>query len=247
MPAKFRPIRLFALLPALLVLAGCGDEMRKQFGLGKNAPDEFQVVRRAPLALPPDFGLRPPQPGAIRPQEGSTSDQARSTVLGASDQAAQAPATAAPSADPAAPAASPRSPVAASTIGGAAPPPAAAPTPSAMAQTAMAAPRPAPMTQPPGPSGAEIAFLRQAGAANTPPNIRTMISEDLTKLAEADSRFIDKLLIWQKKDPPTAVVVDAKKETQRLQENAALGKATTDGTTPTITRKKKGLLEGLFF
>jgi hypothetical protein len=235
MPGKFRPIRLLALLPALALLAGCGDEMKKQFGLGKNAPDEFQVVRRAPLSLPPDFALRPPQPGAVRPQEGSTSDQARSTVLGASDQA-QAPAA---PVDPAAPSASPRSPVASSIIGGAVPGATRAP-----AQTAMA-PRPAP--EPPGPSQAEISLLRQAGAPNTPPNIRAQISEDLTRLAEADSRFIDKLLIWQKKEPPTAVVVDAKKETQRLQENAALGKATTDGTTPTITRKKKGLLEGLFF
>lgn len=234
-PFRFGPIRLLALLPALLLLAGCGEEMRKQFGLGKNAPDEFQVVRRAPLSLPPDFALRPPQPGAIRPQEGSVSDQARSTVLGQTDQA-QAPAR--PPVDPAAPSSSPRSPVSASTIGGAVPPA------RTQAQPAAAA-RPAP--EPPGPSRAEVALLRQAGAADTPPNIRTMISEDLTRLAEADSRFIDKLLVWQKKDSPTAVVVDAKKETQRLQENAALGKPTTDGTTPTITRKKKGLLEGLFF
>ncbi len=238
MSSKARPIRfqLLALLPALLLLAGCGDEMRKQFGLGKNPPDEFQVVRRAPLSLPPDFGLRPPQPGAVRPQEGMVSDQARSAVLGQSDQAA-----APPPVDPAAPSASPRSPVAAGTIGGAAPA-----APRAPAQAAMA-PRPAPVAEPPGPSRAEVALLRQAGAANTPPNIRSQISEDLTRLAEADSRFIDKLLVWQKKEPPTAVVVDAKKETQRLQENAALGKSTTDGTTPTITRKKKGLLEGLFF
>ena len=39
---------------------------------------------------------------------------------------------------------------------------------------------------------------------------------------------IDKLLVWQKKEPPTAVVVDAKKETQRLHtviipEQCALG------------------------
>ena len=54
---RFGPIRLLALLPALLLLAGCGEEMRKQFGLGKNAPDEFQVVRRAPLSLPPDFEI----------------------------------------------------------------------------------------------------------------------------------------------------------------------------------------------
>ena len=36
------------------VLAACG------LGYNKNPPDEFNVVRRAPLILPPEFNLRPP-------------------------------------------------------------------------------------------------------------------------------------------------------------------------------------------
>jgi len=230
-----RPYRptLLVLLPALALLAGCGEEMKKSFGLGKNAPDEFAVVRRAPLSLPPDFALRPPQPGAIRPQEGTATDQARSTVLGQADQAPLRPV------DPAAPSASPRTPVAAGNIGGAVPP--------APRTTQAAALRPAPTPDPAGPSQAEISLLKQAGADKSVPNIRSVITEDLAKLADADSRFIDVLLVWQKKEPPTAVVVDARKENQRLQENSALGKPATDGATPTIQRKKKGLLEGLFF
>ena len=43
--------------------------VKDQFGLGKRSPDEFSVVTRAPLAIPPDFALRPPQPGISRPQE----------------------------------------------------------------------------------------------------------------------------------------------------------------------------------
>ena len=35
-----------------------------EFGPGQAPPDEFQVVRRAPLILPPDYSLRPPEPGA---------------------------------------------------------------------------------------------------------------------------------------------------------------------------------------
>ena len=232
--AAQNPFRLLALLPVLALLAGCGEEMRKSFGLGKNAPDEFQVVRRAPLSLPPDFSLRPPQPGAVRPQEGSTTDQARSAVLGQSDQAAAAPRPV----DPAAPVASPRTPVAAGSLGGAAPA-----TPRAPQQAALA--RPAPVPDPAGPTRSELVLLRQAGADKSLPNIRTVITEDLTKLATADARFIDKLLVWRKNEP-TAVLLDARKENQRLQENAALGKPATDGTTPTIKRKNKGIFEGLF-
>ncbi|MBR82941.1 MAG: beta-barrel assembly machine subunit BamF, partial [Magnetovibrio sp.] len=40
-------------------LVGC-DSVRKSFGGGKNAPDEFVVYKRPPLSLPPEYGLRPP-------------------------------------------------------------------------------------------------------------------------------------------------------------------------------------------
>ncbi len=44
----------------------------------------------------------------------------------------------------------------------------------------------------------------------------------------------------------TGDIVDAIEEAKRLRENAALGKPVTDGETPTIERRRKGLLEGLF-
>tara|TARA_A100001037_G_scaffold304810_1_gene342866 strand:+ start:746 stop:1285 length:540 start_codon:yes stop_codon:yes gene_type:complete len=49
---------------------------------GPNAgPDEFAVVTRAPLSLPPDYDLRPPRPGAARPNENSPRDDARTELL----------------------------------------------------------------------------------------------------------------------------------------------------------------------
>ncbi|RAU23304.1 DUF3035 domain-containing protein [Paramagnetospirillum kuznetsovii] len=68
-----------ALLP--LALSACG-EAKRALGYEKQPPDEFQVVARAPLSMPPDFGLRPPTPGAARPQEGTTRDQARRVLSG---------------------------------------------------------------------------------------------------------------------------------------------------------------------
>lgn len=50
--------------------------------MGKNAPDEFRVVKRAPLTLPPDFTLRPPDPGAPRPQEQSVQNRAKAALYG---------------------------------------------------------------------------------------------------------------------------------------------------------------------
>lgn len=63
-----------------LVLSGCSG-LREQMGLGKSSPDEFRVVSRAPLTLPPDFNLRPPDPGAPRPQTGTPTDQAKQAVF----------------------------------------------------------------------------------------------------------------------------------------------------------------------
>jgi len=65
-----------AALLAPVVLSACTD-VKRTLGYEKQPPDEFQVVQRAPLSLPPEFTLRPPQPGATRPQEGTTRDQAR--------------------------------------------------------------------------------------------------------------------------------------------------------------------------
>ncbi len=69
-------------LAILLPLCAC-QNAREQFDFSKKAPDEFAVVKRAPLALPSNFKvLPPPQPGAPRPQEETATDMARSAILG---------------------------------------------------------------------------------------------------------------------------------------------------------------------
>jgi hypothetical protein len=75
-------------LLAGLALSGCGDT-RKALGFDKAPPDEFKIVNRAPLSLPPDYALRPPQPGATRPQEQGVPEQARQVLLGATAPAAR--------------------------------------------------------------------------------------------------------------------------------------------------------------
>ena len=44
-----------------LTLAAC-EGLKDTLGWNKQSPDEFVVVTRAPLTLPPDFTLRPPAP-----------------------------------------------------------------------------------------------------------------------------------------------------------------------------------------
>jgi hypothetical protein len=71
-----------------LTLAACGSgdaDVKKELGLKKSAPDEFSVITRAPLSVPPDYTLRPPRPGADRPMEISVREQTKKTVFGVSD------------------------------------------------------------------------------------------------------------------------------------------------------------------
>lgn len=76
----FKPIAVAGLVALVPVLSGCGD-VRSALGYDKQAPDEFAVVARAPLSVPPTFNLRPPEPGAERPQEPSTRNGARDLIL----------------------------------------------------------------------------------------------------------------------------------------------------------------------
>jgi len=75
--------RLLAPVAAVVVLSGCGPDstLSRTFGLVRDTPDEFTVVTRAPLSMPPDYTLRPPQPGAARPQEESDRSLAESALV----------------------------------------------------------------------------------------------------------------------------------------------------------------------
>ena len=63
-----------------VLLAGC-DNLGRTFGFVHDAPDEFTVTTRAPLAMPPTFSLPPPQPGAVRPQELSERAKAEQALV----------------------------------------------------------------------------------------------------------------------------------------------------------------------
>ena len=64
---------VFICLPAL---TACGS-----LGYSKNPPNEFNIVRRAPLIIPPEFNLRPPSENTARPASPQGAELARLMVL----------------------------------------------------------------------------------------------------------------------------------------------------------------------
>lgn len=75
--------RTLARTTALLLLsfmAGCSS-LKEDLGMGRSQPDEFAVIDRPPLSMPPDFSLRPPRPGATGPHEVDTKQQASAALF----------------------------------------------------------------------------------------------------------------------------------------------------------------------
>ncbi|MCB9963878.1 MAG: DUF3035 domain-containing protein [Rhodospirillales bacterium] len=76
---RFLPLYLMML--SLPLLAACANP-RASLGLTRTAPDEFKVVKNAPLEMPSSLELPVPQPGAPRPQEQAVDQQIRQALIG---------------------------------------------------------------------------------------------------------------------------------------------------------------------
>ena len=182
-----------AALPGALVFAmglsmGACSNMRDALGVTKSSPDEFNVVTRAPLQLPPTLDVLPdPQPGLQRPEELNPQEQAMAVLLGGN---------------------------------------AATTTRSSTAETML---------------------MAQAETDANEPDIRETIDIEHDQIAN-EHGFFDAVQFWRDKPDDTEVVVDAAREKQRLQNNAALGLQASAGDfeAVVIVPKEKGLLEDIF-
>lgn len=74
-------LTIAAITAAMASLSAC-ETWDNLVGNTREGPDEFAVYQRAPLSIPPDFGLRPPAPGAERPGALNPKGQAKTAVLG---------------------------------------------------------------------------------------------------------------------------------------------------------------------
>lgn len=152
------------------------DKAKDELGLNKQVPDEFKVVKRAPLSLPPDYTLRPPSPGAPRPQEQSTAQEAADTVFG-----------------------------------------------EVQSETSVIA------------TSGESALLSRAGGQKADPNIRRQVDSETQELFDRNKPVAEKLFgIGGDKNEASATVVNAKAESERLEQNAEEGKPVTEGETPSF-------------
>ncbi len=79
---------LFSAVAAVaLITTGCTSTSRA-LGLEKSAPNEFNILTKAPLIVPPEYNLRPPAVGASSAENNYTQRSAREALLGDVDDAA---------------------------------------------------------------------------------------------------------------------------------------------------------------
>ncbi len=93
--------------------------------------------------------------------------------------------------------------------------------------------------------GGQSVLLAQAGAKGVDPDVRRKVEQETNQLIVADKSWVDTVLFWRKPAEPVAMV-DPKAEAQRLRQLQAEGKPVNDGVVPTIERKRKAPLDGLF-
>lgn len=55
-----RGVNLVVIIVLALTFSACGQRMKEAMGLVKRVPDEKLVTTSQPLAIPPDYSLRPP-------------------------------------------------------------------------------------------------------------------------------------------------------------------------------------------
>ncbi|MFH1158161.1 MAG: DUF3035 domain-containing protein [Pseudomonadota bacterium] len=74
--------KLLLIAPILAVALSACASVKSELGVGRNSPDEFMVVKRAPLTLPPEYTLRPPvAPDKTRTNE-EAAGKARDALMG---------------------------------------------------------------------------------------------------------------------------------------------------------------------
>lgn len=77
---KSKAFALSGVAIAAIGLAGCSS-LGQSSGFARTTPDEFNVVTKPPLVVPPEYALRPPAVGAVLPRELQDTGNPGRTIL----------------------------------------------------------------------------------------------------------------------------------------------------------------------
>ena len=78
----FRLVFSLIFILNMSLISGCGSELSDVLGTNKLPPDEFTILTKPPLIVPPEYNLRPPAEGEIRPNVQQPNRQLQSILFG---------------------------------------------------------------------------------------------------------------------------------------------------------------------
>ena len=78
----FRLVFSLIFILNISLISGCGSELSDVLGTNKLPPDEFTILTKPPLIVPPEYNLRPPAEGEIRPNVQQPNRQLQSILFG---------------------------------------------------------------------------------------------------------------------------------------------------------------------
>ncbi len=85
---KYASIAALSALSMMMLSACSTGTVKETLGLERAAPDEFRVISRPPLSVPPQFSLRPPSNSDATPNQLTADKKARSIINGKEDTSA---------------------------------------------------------------------------------------------------------------------------------------------------------------
>ena len=94
-------------------------------------------------------------------------------------------------------------------------------------------------------SAGEQALVSRVGSQRVDPKIRQIVDLETDQINEESGSLLETLIFWRDEEP-SGTLVDASAEAQRLRLNRSLNRPVNAGETPTIKRRERGLLEGIF-
>jgi len=208
----------------LLALTACGNgTVKETLGLSRKPPDEFKVVARPPLSVPPQFNLRPPSSSAESPIIVPADKQAKSIITGtpvkASDNSFDLREGNADTA--------------------------VMPVESSPVENVTKGKNRKSVSMADDSGSGDSQFMKNIGADRADPKVR----EELTQQKIAAQEKKEETSWWsgftgtsEKKE----TMVDAKAEAKRIQDNKSANKPVTEGNTPEIKDKDRGILGNIF-
>ena len=73
---------ILGLLCLTLTVSACGSGLSDAFAYKKNPPDEFAILKKQPLIIPPDYSLKPPNEAGSKIARASTRVEAEQILTG---------------------------------------------------------------------------------------------------------------------------------------------------------------------